>query len=123
MRLFQDLVTPPEEGLAARVGGMGGMATIPEDEEAMEIVAEDEFITMDPNPENRRDRSFPFKFFELIKVNPDEAIEKNAESFNRKFEMQKVQIVKEITLALSKEGSRIISATTTGPHNRVVHPV
>ena len=71
-RLSQDLylITPPEEGLAERVEGMGGTATIPEDEEAMVILAEEEFVLVGPDP-----------------------------------------------------GSRIISAATAGPHDRVVDPV
>ena len=126
MRLFQDLITDPEKKLTARADEMGGMAAVLEDEHAMEALAEEEFVLVEPDRENRRDRSFPFNFFEVrreIKANPEEAIEKNVESFNRKFEMQKQQIVKEITLALSKEGSRIISAAAAGPHDRVVYPV
>ena len=126
MRMFQDLVTSPERKLTAIMEGMGGKKVVLEDEHAMETLAEEEFVIVAPDPESRRDRRAPFNFVELqqeIRANPDDAIQKNAESFNRKFVTQKEQIVKEITLALSQEGSRIISATTAGPHDRVVDPV
>lgn len=122
MRLFQGLVSPLEKKLTARVREMGGTAVVLEDEQAMESLAGEEFLLVGQDMELRRDRNDPFNFVELrqeIKANVDEAIEKSAESFNRRFKIQKEQIVAEIQRALRQEGSRTIS----GPHDRVVDPV
>lgn len=126
MELFHGLATPQEKQLAAKVEELGGEFVVVEDEQVMETLAEEEFLLVEPDPESRRDRGVLFDFAELrkeIKANPEEAIEKNAESFNSKFEIQREQIVTEITRALSQEGSRIISAAEAGPHDRVIDPV
>lgn len=122
--LFQDLATSREKKLTARVEEIGGTVIL-EDEQAMETLLEEEFLPVDEDPGSRRD-DIPFNFVELqqeIKANPEEAIEKNAEIFNRKFEITKEQVVKEITRTLNQEGGRIISAVTAGPYDRIVDPV
>jgi hypothetical protein len=63
------------------------------------------------------------KIQQEIQDDPAKAIEKNAESFNRKFEIQKRHIKDDIERAVSREGDRIISALEKGPHNRVLDPV
>ncbi|KAF9644578.1 hypothetical protein BDM02DRAFT_3074100, partial [Thelephora ganbajun] len=57
-----------------------------------------------------------------INSDPDEAIEKNAEFFDRKFDIQRRQIVEDIARTVNREGDRIISAVTAGPHDRIVDP-
>jgi hypothetical protein len=78
-------------------------------------------------PESRRaPEGRPFGFYELqqeVKSDPEEAIEKNAEIFNRKFDIQRRQIVEDIARAVNREGDRIISAVTAGPHDRIFDPV
>ena len=125
IRLFQDLITPPEKKLTARVDEMGGKAVVLGDEQALETLAEEEFILVEPDPESRRDSvpKSPAELRQEIEADPNKAIQKNAESFNRKFEIQRKRIVEEITLALSQQTSRIISATEAGPHDRVVDQV
>lgn len=128
IKLFRDLTTSSEKKLTARVEGMGGKAAVLDDDQKMETVVEEGYVLLDEDPESQRDRGVPFNYVEIrqeIKADPEEAIEKNAESFNRKFEMQKEQIVNEITRALSQETNRIISSAKAGPgpHDRVVDQV
>ena len=83
-----------------------------------------EFVLISTSaPETQHVEPIQFDYVELrkeIKSDPDEAIQKNLDSFNRKFELQKKQIVEEITRALKVEGDRIIKAGEAGPHDRIV---
>lgn len=59
----------------------------------------------------------PFTVAELreeLTESLDELLEKNFESFSRKFEIQKRQVVEDVKKALGREGDRIIAAVTTG---------
>jgi hypothetical protein len=75
------------------------------------------------------ERRKPAKEFNLVEIqheirdDPTEAIEKNAESFNRKFDIQRRQIQEDIERTVRREGDRIISAVTAGPHERILDPV
>ncbi|KAJ7584970.1 hypothetical protein C8J56DRAFT_139201 [Mycena floridula] len=57
-----------------------------------------------------------------LHADPDEAIEKNSAVFNRKFEVQKRQIVEELEKVIKREGDRIINALGAGPHDRILDP-
>lgn len=58
-----------------------------------------------------------------IAEDPEAAIKTNAEFFDRKFEIQRRQIEADIARAVRREGDRIISAVTSGPHDRIVDTV
>lgn len=51
---------------------------------------------------------------------PDAALAKNIVSFSRKFDEQQRQITEELTKVISREGDRVISAITSGPHDRIL---
>ncbi|KAF7376029.1 hypothetical protein MSAN_00017700 [Mycena sanguinolenta] len=57
-----------------------------------------------------------------LMVDPESAMETNLTVFSRKFEMQKQQIVDELTKVVEREGDRVISAVTAGPHDKIVDP-
>ncbi|KAF7297297.1 hypothetical protein MIND_00962900 [Mycena indigotica] len=57
-----------------------------------------------------------------LMVDPDAAMEKNSTVFSRKFEVQKRQIVDELTKVVEREGDRVISAITAGPHDKLIDP-
>ena len=99
---------------------MGGDA-VRNDKQAMEELATIESrLTIGSG--SRNDGGGQFNFFELqreIDSSPDKAIEKNADFFYRKFEIQ----TKEIEDIVRREGDRVISAIREGPHDRIVDPV
>ena len=123
LQLFQEFVTPEQKKLAVMVEARGGIAVL-ENEKAIKELADAELASTAPSgSDNRHGGSRPFDFVELqheIKDDPNEAIEKNAEFFNRKFEIQRRQIAEDIARAVNREGDRIISAVTAGPHDRIV---
>lgn len=101
---------------------MGGDTAL-EDEQAMEELACAEF-DLTVHSGGQSDGGLRFDFIELqeIRGDPSEAIEMNAEFFSRKFEIQRREI-RYITRAIHREGDRIISAMTAGPHDRIADPV
>jgi hypothetical protein len=138
LQLFQEFVTPEQKKLAAMVGEMGGDAALENEETMKELAGAETALTTHSGLENeqameelagteiRYGRSRPFNFVKLrreIKGNPGEAIERNAEFFNHKFNIQRRQIVEDITRAVNREGDRIITAVTAGPHNQIVDQV
>ena len=127
LQLFQEFVTPQQKKLAAIVKAAGGDAAR-RDEQTMERLFREEsaLTTARPGPEGQRNGSRSFDFGELqaeIKEDPNNAIEKNAEFFDRKFEIQRRQIVEDIAHAIAhtikQEGNRIIHEMEKGPHIRI----
>ncbi|KAF7332467.1 hypothetical protein MKEN_00128800 [Mycena kentingensis (nom. inval.)] len=57
-----------------------------------------------------------------LMTDPDTAMEKNMTVFARKFEVQKRQIIDELTKVVERQGDRIISALSSGPHDRLLDP-
>ncbi|KAJ7068738.1 hypothetical protein C8F01DRAFT_978668 [Mycena amicta] len=57
-----------------------------------------------------------------LSLSPDAAMEKNETVFSRKFEVQKRQIIDELTKVVERQGDRIISALSSGPHDRLLDP-
>ena len=126
LELFQEFITPEQKKLTVMVEERGGVAVL-ENERAMKELAEAEFAFVAPlGSDSRHGGPRPFDVVELqheIKGNPDEAIEMNAEFFNRKFDIQRRQIMEDIARAVNREGDRIISVVTAGPHDRIVDSV
>ena len=105
LRLFPKFVTPQQEELAAMVEARGGDAAL-ENEEVMEELIGAEFIRT-ARSGDQRDGGRPSSLVELqqeIKGNLDDAVKKNADFFDRKFEIQKREIMDDIDRALSRQG-------------------
>src|ERR1700753_4014508 len=120
VKLFQEFVTPQQKTLAARVGAMDEKAVL-EDEQTMKELADEESALQGQSGGTR-----PFDLVELqqeIRGDPEEAIRTNAEFFDRKFEIQRRQLAEDFARAFKREGDRIISEVTAGPHDRTVDPV
>ena len=128
MEMFQKFVTPEQRQLAFLVEQKGGDAIIDNEQVMKELSDAETLISAPAGMERHR----PAKNFEIadlaeiqheIRDDPAVAIEKNAEVFNRKFDIQRRQIQEDIERAVIRGGDRIISAVTAGPHERVLDPV
>ena len=126
LQLFREFVSPEEKKLAVMADGMGGKAAL-DNEQAMRKLASAEIaFVASSGSDSLRAEGHPFDLNELrdeIEGKPDDAIEKNADFFNRKFDIQTRQIKEDIERAVRREGDRVISAVTAGPHDRIVDPV
>ena len=126
MEMFREFVTPEQKRLAVLVEQKGGEAII-ESKQVMKELSEAEAKITAPTGIEKLGRPAPkfnlVEFQHEVRDDPSEAIEKNAEFFNRKFDTQRRQIQEDIERAVGREGDRIISAVTGGPHERIVDPV
>ena len=118
LQMFQKFLTPEQRKLADLVEKTGGNAIL-DDEDAMKELAAAEAL-LSPYSHRR---------FDLAEVrceisgDPTDAIEKNAEFFNRKFDIQRRQIEEDVARGVRREGDRIISVVIAGPHDRIIDPV
>ena len=122
LHMFQKLLTPEQKKLADLVEKNGGNAVLDDERAMRELSAAEASLA----PASGRHGSGRFDLAEVqheIRDDPTDAIEKNAEFFNRKFDMQRRQIEEDIARAVRREGDRIITAVTAGPHDRIVDPV
>ena len=128
MEMFQKFVTPEQRQLAFLVEKKGGDAII-DNEQVMRELSDAEASISAPTGMERHRPTKKFDTSDLAEIqheirdDPAVAIEKNSELFNRKFDIQRRQIQEDIERAVSREGDRIISAVTAGPHERVLDPV
>ena len=126
LQLFQDFVTPQQRKLAVMVERMGGESALQNERAMRELSGAESALAAQAGSEGRPAGGRPFDFIELqqeIMGDPGEAIRKNADFFNRKFDIQRRHIVEDIAREVNREGDRIISAVTAGPHDRIVDPV
>ena len=128
IEMFQKFVTPEQRQLAFLVEQKGGDAII-DNEQVMKELSDAEASISAPAGIERHGPAKKFEIVDLAEIrreirdDPAVAIEKNAEAFNRKFDIQRRQIQEDIERAVSREGDRIISAVTAGPHERVLDQV
>jgi len=134
LRLFQEFVSPEQKKLVAMVEKMGGRDAVWDDEQLMKKLAEEpntrthagEAARSGSDSDNRHSTDRSFNFIELkreIESPPDEAIAKNFEYFNGKFDLQKRQIEEAMERIVTREGDRVISAVAAGPHDRIIDRV
>ena len=122
LQMFQKLLTPEQKKLADLVEKKGGNAVLDDECAMRELSAAEASLA----PASGRHGSGRFDLAEVqheIRGDPVDAIAKNAEFFDRKFDMQRRQIEEDIARAVRREGDRIITAVTAGPHDRIVDPV
>jgi hypothetical protein len=98
--IFRTLVPPDQRQLAALVAAQGGPEAVRANKSLLR--------SLDPDAVEQDD------FFDA----PDTTIAKNRDVFLRKFEVQKAQIVQELTAVVERESDRIIKEISAGAHDR-----
>lgn len=75
----------------------------------------------------QQSQSLDYKAFYILRKDLREDVQKTLEKnkivFERKFDVQKRQIISEIEDAVHREGDRVITAVISGPHDRIIDPV
>ena len=125
IEMFQRFVTPEQRQLAFLVKEKGGEAVINNKQVMKELSEKEASITLPTGRE--RDKSIKesdlAEIQQEVREDPVTAIDKNMKSFDGKFEMQRRQIQEDIERVVGREGDRVISAVTAGPHERISDPV
>ena len=141
--MFEQLISPEQTRLAATVDEKGGVHALKNnDKMLLELEKTSSMALSAPGVEGRRalwakpSNSNP-NADELRKdifEDPDAAVKKNEAVYFRKFEVQKLQIIDELTFAVQREsdraideltfvvhreGDRVIKEIKNGPHNRI----
>ncbi|TFK85020.1 hypothetical protein K466DRAFT_647032 [Polyporus arcularius HHB13444] len=128
LQFFQTVVSPEQKEITARVRDKGGEAAVLENDrllkELLDLYRGADGAVETSGMRGRRDVAVvSIEDLRLeIREDVELAVEKNAETFSRKFEMQRKLIVDELSRVVHREGDRIIDAITAGPHDRIIDP-
>jgi len=132
MAMFQQLVGPEQKELSALVTANGGVKALRNNDKMLLLLEETaNKSSSTPNADGHR---APRAKSNDTKPNADDlkndifedpsvAVEKNRDVFFRKFEVQKNQIIDELTLVVKRESDRVIKEVKGGPHERVLDRV
>ncbi|KAJ7461994.1 hypothetical protein FB451DRAFT_1267439 [Mycena latifolia] len=123
MRMFHQFTSPEQKDMMKVVESKGGLKACEENDKILKELNEMEHANnptsaagMGGKPSNLADLK------EDLHLDPDAAMEKNMAVFSRKFEVQKKQIVDELSRVIQREGDRVISMVTAGPHDKILDP-
>ncbi|KAI0298350.1 hypothetical protein B0F90DRAFT_1669084 [Multifurca ochricompacta] len=129
MAMFQQLASPEQKQLSELVAKKGGPKALRGNDKILLYLeeaaskapgassTEGHHVTRakpsdaNPNADDLRNEIFE---------DPDVSVEKNQTVFFRKFEIQKRQIIDELTLVVKRESDRVIQEVKGGPHERIL---
>ncbi|KAH9045946.1 hypothetical protein EDB84DRAFT_1633013 [Lactarius hengduanensis] len=129
MAMFQQLVGPEQKSLAELVAAKGGVKALRNNDKV--LLSLEQTASKAPSAPSseghRMNRSKPSDantnaddLRKDIFEDPDAAADKNRTVFFRKFEVQKRQIIDELTLVVTRESDRVIQVVKGGPHERIL---
>ncbi|KAJ7777905.1 hypothetical protein DFH07DRAFT_730843 [Mycena maculata] len=128
MKMFQQFVSPEQKEMMRVVEQKGGLQACQDNDKILKELSELE-AKSSPGmgaPQSLTKAAGKSSALEDLKddlmADPDAAMADNLKVFSRKFEVQKRQIVDELTKVVEREGDRVISAITAGPHDRIIDP-
>ncbi|KAJ7099683.1 hypothetical protein C8R44DRAFT_716668 [Mycena epipterygia] len=126
MKMFQQFVSPEQKEMARFIEQKGGQAVLENDKALKELNDfENKSAGSQGNTGHGSKAAKPTDLDELkedLHLDPDDAMKQNMAVFTRKFEVQKRQIIDELSRVIEREGDRVISAVTAGPHDRIIDP-
>ncbi|KAF8178111.1 hypothetical protein K438DRAFT_1938825 [Mycena galopus ATCC 62051] len=122
LKLFQQFVSPEQKEMARLVEQRGGQAVLDNDK-ALEELSD---LENKSRGSQRTSAASGSKNIEGLKddlhTDPDTAMEQNMTKFAQKLEVQMRQITDEMNRIAERQGDRIISAVTGGPHEKILDP-
>ncbi|KAJ7901712.1 hypothetical protein B0H14DRAFT_1250148 [Mycena olivaceomarginata] len=128
MKMFASFVAPEQKEMMRVVEQKGGLQACQDSDKILKELSDLEAKSTtslggtSQAPKSAQKTSALEDLKDDLMVDPESAIEKNLTVFSRKFEVQKRQIVDELTKVVEREGDRVISAVTAGPHDKVIDP-
>ncbi|KAJ6588495.1 hypothetical protein B0H19DRAFT_978427 [Mycena capillaripes] len=123
MKMFQQFVSPEQKEMARLVEQRGGQAVLDDDKALKELNDLENKSSTNTAPGSKAPKSTDLDDLkDDLHIDPEEAMEQNMAKFTRKFEVQKRQIIDEMTRVIERQGDRIISAVTAGPHDKIIDP-
>ncbi|KAJ6593779.1 hypothetical protein B0H19DRAFT_34811 [Mycena capillaripes] len=126
MKMFQQFVAPEQKEMMRIVEQKGGLQACQENDKILKELSDLEAKSSSSlggaanSAKSAQNTSALEDLKDDLMVDPEAAMEKNLTVFSRKFEVQKRQIVDELTKVVEREGDRVISAITAGPHDKII---
>ena len=129
--LFSMVRSPEERELTKWVEEHGGAEKCKDDDalfkqlvhlynEKVKMSRQSDLYTDDEDPKKELEQMVSIK--DSLKQDINTLLQDNRKIFERKFELQKIQI-DELKENIREEGQKIIKAVISGPHDRILHPV
>ncbi|KAJ7181616.1 hypothetical protein C8R43DRAFT_969666 [Mycena crocata] len=123
MRMFHQFTSPEQKEMMKAVESKGGSRACEENDKFLKELNDLEKAGNSPSAAGLGNHSSELaNLKEDLELDPETAIAKNMAVFSRKFEVQKRQIVDELSRVVQREGDRVISMVTAGPHDKIVDP-
>ncbi|KAJ7757039.1 hypothetical protein B0H16DRAFT_1885755 [Mycena metata] len=127
LKLFQQFVTPEQKEMDRQIQQRGGSAVLNNNKALEELNDyENRFFPQKTAAVHVGQMARPSDWQDLkddLHTDPDVAMEQNMIVFTRKFEVQKRQIIDELSRAVERQGDRVIAAINAGPHDKIIDPV
>jgi dephospho-CoA kinase len=121
--MFEQFVSPEQQEMANFINRNGGKSAINDDNIVRELIQlEDKSSFRGLETLRSKNPIEPDDLRQEIAEDPEHAIKSNANIFDKKFEVQQRQI-EDLARTVRRESDRIISAVTSGPHDRIIDPV
>jgi hypothetical protein len=128
MSIFQQLVSPEQKELSARVTTSGGVKALRNNDKM--LLALEETASRGPSApgaEGHRALRTEASDADNLKLDifedPTDAIERNQVVFFRKFEAQRNHVINELELAIQRWSDRVLQEMNGAPHERIRDPV
>ncbi|KAF8208355.1 hypothetical protein K438DRAFT_1813864 [Mycena galopus ATCC 62051] len=127
LNMFSQFVSPEQKEMARLVEQRGGQAVL-NDDKALKDLNDFENKSGGSRGINAASSSKPTKPWDLddlkddLHTDPDTAMEQNLAKFSQKLDIQTRQITDEMNRIVERQGDRIISAVTAGPHDKIIDP-
>ncbi|KAJ6481736.1 hypothetical protein C8R45DRAFT_1002875 [Mycena sanguinolenta] len=123
LKLFSQFQTPEQEEMALLIKQRGGQAVLNDDKALKELNDWENKAGSGTTPGNKTVK--PSSLADLkddLHLDPDAAMEQNMTKFSQKLDIQTRQITEEMDRIVQRQGDRIISAVTAGPHDKILDP-
>lgn len=120
--------SPEEERMREIVERNGGAEAVASDDSLLrEVLKADDSRPSAGGPVGERESETGPDSLSVIKAelleSATDAVERNFEVFQRKFRLQEMKIVEELSQVANREGDRIIETVLDGPHNEIRNSV
>ncbi|KAJ7693840.1 hypothetical protein B0H17DRAFT_981213 [Mycena rosella] len=127
MKMFQQFVSPEQREMTRLVEQKGGLQACQENDKVLKELSDLETKSAGAiGPQSAKGTGNKTSALEDLKDelmgDIDAALEKNLTAFTRKFEVQQRQIIDELSKVVERQGDRVISAITAGPHDKIIDP-
>ncbi|KAF9807161.1 hypothetical protein IEO21_08361 [Rhodonia placenta] len=122
MEFLKNYIPPEHMDVYKQIGRRGGREVVLKNDDALQELLSARLETNSSRPSNQATALARNAKHELESqlIDPAFQIQKNTQSFDRKFEMQQKQILEGVGEIVHRESDRVIELVTSGPHDRIL---